>query len=200
MWSKRRGTKLSDQASGQTGDEVLTSVGDSEPLELRLAQTIAWCSPRANPTDAATSLRSEQPRPWVLETDRATTVRQVLAARASTDPAVRSATPVESVDDLGNGRLLLYFPDANLADGAAELETSGFFDIENVPPWDTWIGLFRDEPADISFVDYLVSWVPAEFVDSVERGINVNPEECILWLADSHVPLAEALRSRGLLR
>jgi len=191
---------LSDQAGDQIGDQALASVSDSEPFELRLAQTIAWCAPRANPTDAARSLRTEKHRPWVLETDRATTVRHVLAARASTDPAVRSAIPVRSIEELGSGRLLLYFPDANLADGAAEVETGGFFDVDNVPPWDTWIGLFRDESADISFVEYLVSWVPAEFVELVERGIYANPEDCILWLADSHVALAGTLRSRGLLR
>jgi len=28
----------------------------------------------------------------------------------------------------------------------------------------------------------LVSWVPAVFVPLVTAGIEVNPEECILWL------------------
>jgi len=106
---------------------------------------------------------------------------------------------VRTRDDHEDGRLLLYFPDANLADGAAEAETDGFFDIHNVPPWDTWIGLFRDGSSDPSFTDYLVSWVPGDFVPLVERGIYVNPEHCTLWLADTPVPLAHALRSLDLL-
>lgn len=78
------------------------------------------------------------------------------------------------------GRLLLYFPDAELSDGAAETETGGFFDVENVPPWDTWIALFRDEDADVSFAECLIGWVPQEFVALAGRGIRVNPEECIV--------------------
>ena len=178
----------------------IASIGDDKSYELRLAQTIAWCSARADPSQPAKSLRNDELRPWVLETDRATTVRRVLEERAATDREVRSASPVQSVEDLRSGRLLLYFPDGNLADGAAEAETGGFLDIENVPPWDTWIGLFRDDSADISYADYLVSWVPSVLVASVERGIYVNPEECILWLADSNVPLVRALRSQRILR
>lgn len=158
---------------------------------------MAWCSPRAKPSDPASSLRSDQLRPWVLEPDRATTVLRVLESRASTDAIVRAAAPARGRDDLGDGRLLLYFPDENLADGAAEAATGGFFDVENVPPWDTWIGLFRDESADKSSADYLVSFVPGDFVASVNRGLRVNPEECILWLADSCVPLTTALCSQG---
>ena len=176
----------------------MRSVGDDKPFELRLAEAIAWCSPRAKLAEPANSLRSDRLRPPVLETDRASTVGHVLESRAATDPDVRAASPVRAPGDLGSGRLLLYFPDESLADGAAEGATQGFFDVDNVPPWDTWVGVFRDQTADISFVDYLVSWVPREFVASVDRGIEVNPEACICWLADSTVPLAQALRLRGL--
>jgi predicted transcriptional regulator len=179
--------------------DELRSVGDDKPFELRLAEAIAWCSDRANPNEPANSLRSDQLRPWMLEIDRATTVRHVLESRASTDRLVRAASPVGGHSDLASGRLLLYFPDANLADGAAEAETGGFFDVDNVPPWDTWVGLFRDETADASFASHLVSWVPGTFVASVDRGIHVNPEECIAWLEEARVPLAKTLRSRGLL-
>lgn len=34
------------------------------------------------------------------------------------------------------GRLLLYWPDQSLADGAAEYASIGFFDVDNTPPWD----------------------------------------------------------------
>jgi hypothetical protein len=179
-------------------DEV-RSLNDDEPFSLRLAQTIAWCTPRAQASDPASSLRSDSLRPSVLVSDRANAVRQILSCRAAWDPDVRAAAPVRTRDDVGGGRLLLYFPDATLADGAAEAETGGFFDVENVPPWDTWIALLRDDSAGISCTDYLVSWVPGPLVTSVQRGIDVNPEECILWLADARVPLADALRSRGLL-
>ncbi len=189
---------VADRAPVALDDRPLFGVGDEVPFQLRLAQTVAWCTPRADPADPAGSLRSEELRPRVLETDRVATVQAVWVHRWL-DNAVRSAEPARSAEDLGGGKLLVYFPDSNLSDGAAKAESGGFFDSDNVPPWDTWVGLFRDESADISYVDHLVSWVPGEFIDSVERGINVNPEDCILWLADSRVPLAAELRSRGLL-
>jgi hypothetical protein len=178
--------------------EELRSREDDQPFLLRLAQTIAWCSPRASTTEPASSLRSERFRPGALEMDPALTVRRMLYHR-ELDAAVRGAAPVRAVGDLAGGRLLVFFPELSLSDGAATVETDGFFDYDNVPPWDTWVGLFRDESADPSEIDYLVSWVPAGFVESVDRGINVNPEECIVWLEDSKVPLAKTLRSHGLL-
>jgi hypothetical protein len=177
----------------------MQSLRDNKPFELRLAETIAWCVPRVDGDDPATSLRSEQLRPRVLESDRAWTVQGVLSSRASVDPGVRAAVAAQSVHDLLGGRLLLFYPDLTLADGAAEGESGGFFDLDNTPPWDTWVGLFRHEDAEISERDYLVSWVPPEFIRAVERGIFVNPEECILWLADSQVPLVAELRAAGLL-
>jgi hypothetical protein len=94
------------------------------------------------------------------------------------------------------GRLLVYFPGNNLADGAAEVETAGFFDHDNVPPWDTWVGFFRDEAAPLGFAELLVAFVPKAFVPRVELGIWANPEQCIQWLESACVPLASGLRDR----
>jgi hypothetical protein len=84
-----------------------------------------------------------------------------------------------------DGRLLLYFPDAELADGAAEEETHGFFDVYNTPAWDTWIALFEDPTAHPSLRRCLLAFVPVILVPLVDRGIYVNPEECIRWLDDA---------------
>ena len=43
------------------------------------------------------------------------------------------------------GRLLAYFPDENLACGVAEAETQGFFTVDNVPPWDTWVAYLHED-------------------------------------------------------
>jgi hypothetical protein len=132
----------------------------------------------------------------VLEVDRAAIVRNVALARAN---AVRDAKPVRTGHDLADGRLMVYFPDAELSDGAAEIESRGFFDVSNAPPWDTWIALCRDDRADISSRDHVVSWVPKELVELADRGIDVNPEQCIRWLSDTRVSIAERLRVAGLL-
>jgi hypothetical protein len=89
--------------------------------------------------------------------------------------------------DLYGGQLLLYAPEENLACGAAEYVSLGFFDVDNVPPWDTWIAMSGK---------YLISWVPAQLFRLVQEGLDVNPEQCILWADDpllAKEPLAAML-------
>jgi hypothetical protein len=38
---------------------------------------------------------------------------------------------------LAGGRILIYAPDENLCDGAAKYSSKGFFDGDNIPPWDS---------------------------------------------------------------
>jgi hypothetical protein len=71
-----------------------------------------------------------------------------------------------------DGRLLHYWPHENLACGAAEYSSNGFFDQNNVPPWDTWISFDGR---------VLVSWVPAILIPLAQDGIDANPEACIAW-------------------
>jgi len=65
-----------------------------------------------------------------------------------------------------------YTPSENLACGAAEASSNGFFDVNNVPPWDIWVD-FSERT--------LVSWVPPGLLDVAQMGIYVNPEACIRW-------------------
>ncbi len=73
------------------------------------------------------------------------------------------------------GRFVVYAPEDNLSDGAAEVQSLGFFDAHNVPPWDTWIAMVER---------YLIAWVPPLLYDFARQGIEVNPEECIKWADD----------------
>jgi hypothetical protein len=75
--------------------------------------------------------------------------------------------------DENAGKLLVYAPEENLADGAAQLESKGFFDGDNVPPWDTWVAFSHG---------ILLSWIPPQFVGLAQNGIDVNPECCIRWM------------------
>lgn len=89
--------------------------------------------------------------------------------------------------DLCGGRLLVYAPQENLADGAAEYVSLGFFDVDNVPPWDTWI---------VMLGKHLVCWVPPQLIPLAQEGLDVNPEQCILWADDpslSREPIADLL-------
>jgi len=74
---------------------------------------------------------------------------------------------------LNGGRLLIYIPEENLADGAAKYTSRGFFDDDNVPPWDIWVAFFGGT---------LLSWVPPHLIELAQCGIDANPESCIAWL------------------
>ncbi len=136
-------------------------------------------------------LRSEALRPFAQslarwEANRIGIAEKVTLARSQI--LRQSGKRSDSEDfDLCGGRLLLYAPEDNLADGAAEYVSLGFFDVDNVPPWDTWIAVYGK---------YLVSWVPAQLFRFVQEGLDVNPEQCILWADDpslSTEPIAAVL-------
>jgi hypothetical protein len=158
---------------------------DNVPFEQRLAETIAWCVQRIRETDPKQALRSQEISPQLLAQDRAVLVRSVAEWRSHRMRDVAAAVDRES---LHGGRLLVYFPDADLFDGAAEVASRGFFDVHNAPPWDTWIALAEDpREVAVSYRQYLVAWVPPELVARAHGGIMVNPEECIAWLDDADV-------------
>jgi hypothetical protein len=177
------------------GRKLLRSVPDCskslEPFRRRLAQTVAWSTHRADPANPRDCLRNPDHRPRTLETSYSATVESVAARRW---PWIRP-DPVARARALDGGRLLVYFPDAELSDGAAEVESGGFFDVFNAPPWDTWVAFASDQTAgDHSFANYLIAYVPPVFLDACAAEIAVNPEECILWLEDADVAFRELLR------
>jgi len=95
-----------------------------------------------------------------INANRSTLVRDRCIEVA--DPAVTGS----------KGRLLLYEPLENVADGASEFSSQGFFDIEDAPPWDTCFAYIKGS---------IVSWVPEAVVNQVQAGIDANPVDCIHW-------------------
>jgi hypothetical protein len=96
-------------------------------------------------------------------------VAQTIAKRLACLTANR---PRENPCNVHTGRLLLYIPEENLACGAAEFSSNGFFDVNNVPPWDLWVA-FSERT--------LVSWIPPQVIETAQLGIDANPEACISW-------------------
>ena len=131
---------------------------------------------------ASPRLRSPELRPMTIplfpstEAERVRVVETVADNRAHKLGAGKDHRAFEGLAD---GRLLLYSPDENLFDGAAMVASNGFFDVDNIPPWDTWV----------CFVGrYLVSWVPPQLLELANSGIEVNPEGCILWAPEVGLP------------
>lgn len=166
---------------------------DVVPFDVRLAETVLYCGSRASVEDPIGCLRIEELRPLPHTRDRGDSVVYVATLRHRPFYADK-VKPAVNPADLRGGRLLVYFPDADLSDGAAEVESRGFLDVYNAPPWATWIAHRNDARGDVSTDSYLVSWVPSCFVDGVAAGIRVNPEECIQWLEDADVSARDELR------
>ena len=113
-------------------------------------------------------------------------VWRVVAERERQLDALRVMLPSHdsawSLAERCGGALLAYLPDWNLCDGAAPNSSEAFFDVNNVPPWDTWIDLVRTQH-DNRDAMVLVTWAPPAYVELARAGIEVNPEVCILFAA-----------------
>jgi hypothetical protein len=196
----------------------------NSPADLRKAilETIAWCVPRATKTDPGHSLRTILPEPkglaevydppprvpvefavrlapWARE--RQEIVAGIVSRRASQLVGQDLRRSERSLLEEA-GSFLLYDPDSNLSDGCAEMLSGGFFDVDNAPPWDTWIWYLVEPDLEtrvrVAWSSYLVAWVPSELVDLADVGIDVNPERCIRWAGDLDTSFTRLAREAGI--
>jgi hypothetical protein len=166
----------------------LNNISDQRQFTQRLVETITWCIGAGSLSQPGTSLRTCKRDPGDLRSQR----DQVFSVSLERSNRLASSGKrnLSSVTDLRGGRLLAYFPDDNLADGVAQADSEGFFDVDNIPPYDTWVWMVRnirtfnyaDGAKGEMEANYLVAWVPPDFIQLATRGLRVNPEQCILWL------------------
>ena len=176
-----------------------------EILERRIAETAAWCRPRASLADPMKSLRSERLAPpadiWdvgavrPLETFNARFLAQALARQGQVERVCKKRSEILQESHFASngpvpkdGQIFIVDVSESMNDGLAEAYTDGFFDVLNVPPWDTWLAyIVETKPnappvveGDVNFMEFLLFWVPAEFVSLAEAGRGCNAEACIL--------------------
>jgi hypothetical protein len=143
---------------------------NSARFKHSLKEAVAWCA-----VHSLRQLRSATLKPgftldeFGMDTLWAEAVAEVVAKRSQ---LIGQISAREGSDDETGARLLLFVPSETLFDGAAQLSSNGFFDPDNVPPWDIWVD-FSERT--------LVSWVPPAMVEAAQMGIDVNPEGCIRW-------------------
>jgi hypothetical protein len=155
--------------------EFDTEKGDElDTLRQRLGEAAAWFVTAAGLPDSGFP-RSARCHPSHLNTDRKHVVWWVANDRKSAVKVKASASASQI-----EGRLLGYGPDETVNDGASEAVTSGFFNWEDEPPWDLWLGYI----VEASGSSYLVSWIPPVLVQTAQDGIDVNPVACLFWLED----------------
>ena len=163
-WIRR---KITDTKQWQNAMALSKQIRDSlGPMNRKLR------SPELKPSFGLDALGDDEL--W------AKAVMELVARRSR----LTAGTSAENRDTNVGGRLLLHTPSENLACGAAEASSNGFFDVNNAPPWDIWVDFSEGT---------LVSWVPPGLLDVAQMGIYVNPEACIRWATWTTVAISHRL-------
>jgi hypothetical protein len=162
--------------------------GDSiDTFIVSLAQTIAWVKSLLPLADPRTTLRNPMTEPKDLGyfSDPSHAVWSAKLHRRPWESEVdRSKFPT-----LEGGKLLIHFPSEALFEGATESASDGFFGNDDALPWDTWVAYFY-EPED---PNYLVSWIPPEAIDLVNKAVAVSSALYFIWMEDFDSPVARNL-------
>jgi hypothetical protein len=146
-----------------------------EEIIKSFEETRCWCGYPLSESDGQI-LRAF--RPNSLAGSRKSVVQSVIAKRSQ---RLRSKHEVIKSGKWSQaGRLIACRPDLNLSEGAMLVATAGYFDYEELPPYDTWVG-FVFEP---NFMSFLISWVPDAYIHVVAEGLAVSSTECAIWLDD----------------
>lgn len=182
----------------QTGGHMaldLENPSDERKFKQRLAETIAWCSRHGSLDDPKNSLRTfSEDLPYFLAPELQVSHVASLRREKLYQDGFRN---IETLTDLQGGRLLFYTADWTLSTGGSQLETYGFFDAHECPPFDTWVWFVPQAPKGSSdvFDHYLVAWIPPVFLELVEKGIEVCPTECLGRLDKYNDSFTQSLRA-----
>jgi hypothetical protein len=161
-------------------------------VQQRCQEAAAWCAaseptgkwsielrtPVLTPGDLM--LRSNRRSQEEINLERTRIVNELARKRRG----LVSSLPDNVFGEAG-GRILEFELDACFFDGVAGAETDGFFDSEDLPPWDTWIsfGFNRTRSRWV-----LLSWIPTNCISIVERAIRVHMCNAYQWMES---PLTE---------
>lgn len=167
-------------------ERILAAFDEQAGFYLSLAETIQWCSLVIDERRLAASLRTRAlwPAPIVGQTATDVFVHETLEQR---DRIVRELVEARrkrlkhwplTRGSRGGGRLALWCPDQSIADGSAELESRGYLDANDGPPWDTWVATFPAE--DLTSI--VVAWVPPLAYADANAGIDATPTTAVRWL------------------
>jgi hypothetical protein len=144
----------------------------------QLVETIQWCDSQFKLTDPKRSLRSQYLR---VREDMHACFRKTANANRVVDELVqkrRIKVGDPSSIKLSRKNMLVFCPKMATDDGLASEATSGFFDVENYPPWDTW---FFYSPQRF---DCLFCWIPDCALDLARAGVDQSMGDCLFWLTD----------------
>jgi hypothetical protein len=136
----------------------------------RLIEAIAWSERRASGEDVSGCLRTASLRPAVLcrsirESVSSVNSRRRRLLKDADRPAVR-------------GRIIAFWPQQVIADGISEAASSGFFDADDCPPWDTLFASVQEASLTV-----VLAYVPKILLAHADAGIHANMLKSIQWVS-----------------
>lgn len=173
--------------SGVTFPEIVRSEpdisGSMHPFQERLAETVSWAARRGGEGPLAEALRSS-----LLAPPPATPWPETLRSVSEKRLAQLGRSWRRTLDPLGGGKLMVYFPTPPHSRGGARNISDGFFDDRDTPPWDTWVAYVEETSRS-----YLVTWVPPFAFAQASAGIGAATKS-LAWLDKASVRLSERIQ------
>lgn len=161
-------------------------------FKQRLAETIAWCLPRAEAARAGDTTRTAELMPPVCGHDGDTLLSLLLRSPATSAEAVdfiatrrrealtRMNMPLPPLGELAGG--WVYATDFNTdVCGAATAPSNGFLDDYDIPGWDTWFA--HQDAGEGGGIVY--GWVPPALLALADEGFYVIPVSSAWWLEEA---------------
>jgi hypothetical protein len=157
----------------RTSSEDQEYLRNREMLERHLFKEVNFAA--LSPLYA--QLRSPELQPSIeigentTDEERENTVAKVIGRRSQL-LATGGSLEQERILSEKKGRLLVCWPAENVSDGASQVSSLGFFDPNDIPPWDTWIHYGEGR---------LNCWVPDDMISLAQNGLDANMVQCIQW-------------------
>lgn len=182
-----------------------------EIFKSRLAETITWCTTGNSLNDPALSLRSSILRPPSLRLSNRFKIELQNVVNALAEERAQcmrswNYKEINPAQDLAGGQLLLCTSATeSIPDGGVSSSSRGFYDEDDLPPWDTWICYLIMNSDDVALPgwqyqkEYLVSWVPEVWVDLAKIGVEEHFLDCMSWASQVEIPFTRQLREAGLI-
>ena len=151
-------------------------------LSKALVETKQWCIPRINRSNSENSLRSELLGKIVEKFEHFEDFMSFWPQNYEIDSVAEArrialSSCIINFLNTNNGRLLLCFPDWSNHNGLSQEASEEYLDEHDIPPWDTWLGSVNTGRSEF----LLLAWVPDEFIDLVQAGIEAECVGMLYW-------------------
>jgi hypothetical protein len=176
---------LLDRSSAGEAPEPSLSDAQLELLAQRRGDAARWCSIQAaGGQPLAHALRTPALEPDLEESASLPALEAALAVLTERRAELIDVTAPGGMNVAVAGRLLLCEFNMSIGSGESEVESRGFFDVMDRPPWDTWLVAFgrthRSQPDQP--IECVLSWVPEIAVETVDAGVSANRCGCLRWV------------------